>query len=97
VRDAQTLFHEFGHALHYAAGFYRYLWADVLDADAFEAFTETGNNLDPQVAARLRDHVFSVGDTVDPFEGYRAFRTRDATADALMRARGFATQPRSAH
>jgi peptidyl-dipeptidase Dcp len=77
----------------YAAGYYRYLWADVLAADAFEAFTETGRSFDPKVSARLRDHVLSVGNSVDPFDGYRAFRMRDATIDALMRARGFAPPP----
>jgi len=79
----------------YAAGYYRYLWADVLAADAFEAFTETGRNFDPKVAARLRDQVLSVGNSVDPFDGYRAFRTRDATIDALMRTRGFAPPPQA--
>jgi peptidyl-dipeptidase Dcp len=77
----------------YSAGYYRYLWADALAADAFEAFSETGRNFDKTVAARLRDHVLSVGNSVDPFDGYRAFRTRDATVDALMRARGFAVRP----
>ncbi|MGH9886887.1 MAG: hypothetical protein ACREBE_15255, partial [bacterium] len=65
---------------------------DVLAADAFEAFSETGHNFDANVAARLREHVFSAGDTVDPFDGYRAFRSREPTIDALMRARGFAAR-----
>jgi peptidyl-dipeptidase Dcp len=76
----------------YAAGYYRYLWSDVLAADAFEAFSETGHNFDANVAARLREHVLSAGDTVDPFDGYRAFRSREPTIDALMRARGFAAR-----
>jgi peptidyl-dipeptidase Dcp len=71
--------------------------ADALVADAFVAFSETGRNFDKTVAARLRDHVLSVGNSVDPFDGYRAFRTRDATVDALMRARGFAVGPRLTH
>jgi peptidyl-dipeptidase Dcp len=73
----------------YAAGYYSYLWADVLAADAWEAFTEGGGPWDPAVARRLRESVFSVGNTVDPADGYRAFRGRDARIDALMRKRGF--------
>jgi peptidyl-dipeptidase Dcp len=73
----------------YAAGYYSYLWADVIAADAWEAFTEAGGAWDPAVAKRLVDHAFSVGNTVDPAEGYRAFRGREARIDALMRKRGF--------
>jgi peptidyl-dipeptidase Dcp len=73
----------------YAAGYYSYLWADVIAADAWEAFTEAGGPWDPAVARRLRESVFSVGNTVDPADGYRAFRGRDARIDALMRKRGF--------
>jgi len=73
----------------YAAGYYSYLWSDVLAADAWEAFTEAGGPWDAAVARRLRERVFSVGNTVDPADGYRAFRGRDATIDALMRKRGF--------
>jgi len=83
----------FGHLFSsdaYSAGYYSYLWADTLSADAFEAFTEAGGAYDKAVARRLRDHVFSAGNTVDPGEGYRAFRGRDAKIDALMRRRGFA-------
>ncbi len=73
----------------YSAGYYSYLWADTLAADAFEAFTEGKGPYDAAVARRLKDHVFSVGNTVDPVEGYRAFRGRDAGVGALMRRRGF--------
>jgi peptidyl-dipeptidase Dcp len=76
----------------YSAGYYSYLWADVLTADAFEAFTEAGGPYDAGVAERLHRHVFSVGNTIDPAEGYRAFRGRDARVDALMRKRGFPVQ-----
>ncbi|RJS23235.1 M3 family peptidase [Corallococcus sp. H22C18031201] len=82
----------FGHVFSsdaYAAGYYRYLWADVLAADAFEAFLKAPRAQVPQVAERLRAHVLAVGNTVDPFDGYRAFRGHDATLDALMRERGF--------
>jgi peptidyl-dipeptidase Dcp len=75
----------------YSAGYYAYLWSDVLAADAFQAFREASGPYDAALAARLRKHVLSVGNTVDPFEAYRAFRGRDATVHALMRARGFST------
>ncbi len=74
----------------YAAGYYSYLWADTLTADAWEGFLEAGGPWDRAMAARLRENVFAVGNTVDPAEGYRAFRGRDAGIDALMRDRGFA-------
>ncbi len=73
----------------YAAGYYSYLWSDVLAADAWEAFTQAGGPWDEAVAKRLRESVFSVGNTIDPADGYRAFRGRDASIDALMRKRGF--------
>lgn len=73
----------------YSAGYYSYLWSDTLTADAYEAFTEAGGLYDKAVAKRLRDHVFSAGNTMDPAEAYRAFRGRDARIEALMRKRGF--------
>ncbi|HEX7241260.1 MAG TPA: M3 family metallopeptidase, partial [Longimicrobiaceae bacterium] len=72
----------------YSAGYYSYLWSDVLTADAAEAFTQAGGFYDPAVAQRLR-RLFSVGNTVDPAVAYRAFRGRDPGIDALMRKRGF--------
>jgi peptidyl-dipeptidase Dcp len=87
--------HRTPHFLHvfssdgYSAGYYSYLWSDVLTADAAEAFTEGGGFYDPAVAARLRNNVFAVGNTIDPAEGYRAFRGRDPQVSALMRKRGF--------
>jgi peptidyl-dipeptidase Dcp len=83
----------FGHLFSsdaYSAGYYSYLWADTLTADAFEAFTEAEGPYDKSVAHRLHEHVFSRGNTVDPDEGYRAFRGRAPAVDALMRKRGFA-------
>jgi peptidyl-dipeptidase Dcp len=83
----------FGHIFggdSYSAGYYSYLWSDVLTADAFGAFLEAGGPYDPVVARRLHDHVFSVGNTIDPADGYRLFRGRDARVDALMEKRGFA-------
>ena len=73
----------------YSAGYYSYLWSDVLTADAFGAFTEAGGPYDKAVAARLRKHIFSAGNTVDPSDAYRAFRGRDPRIEALMRKRGF--------
>ncbi len=73
----------------YSAGYYSYLWADTLSADAFEAFSEAGGAYDKAVARRLREQILSLGNTVDPTEAYRAFRGRDAGIGALMRQRGF--------
>ena len=73
----------------YSAGYYSYLWADTISADAFEAFTEGKGPYDKAVAARLKKFVFSAGNAVDPAEGYRAFRGKDAGTAALMRKRGF--------
>ncbi|MDT5262892.1 MAG: peptidyl-dipeptidase Dcp [Acidobacteriota bacterium] len=83
---------QFGHIFagdSYSAGYYSYLWADVLTADAYEAFTEAGGPYDRTVAERLRKYIFSVGNTTDQAEAYRAFRGRDPKIDALMRKRGF--------
>ncbi|GEO02902.1 peptidase M3 [Adhaeribacter aerolatus] len=75
----------------YSAGYYSYLWSDVLTADAYGAFVEAGGPYDKAVAQRLRQHIFSVGNTIDPAEGYRSFRGRDPKTEALMRKRGFLT------
>ncbi len=73
----------------YSAGYYSYLWSDVITADAFGAFVEGKGPYDHKVADRLRKYVFSVGNTVDPAEGYREFRGRDPKVEALMKKRGF--------
>lgn len=73
----------------YAAGYYSYLWADALTADAWEAFLEGKGAYDKQVAQRFFDWVLSKGDTMDPAEAYRKFRGRDVDTNALMRDRGF--------
>lgn len=83
---------QFGHVFSsdsYSAGYYSYLWSDVLTADAFGAFVEGGGPYDAKVAARLHKNIFSVGNTIDPAAGYRAFRGRDPQIEALMRKRGF--------
>ena len=73
----------------YAAGYYSYLWADTLVADAWEAFTSSGDAFAPDIAARLREHVFTAGNQQEPDGAYRAFRGRDPDVNALMRKRGF--------
>jgi peptidyl-dipeptidase Dcp len=72
----------------YAAAYYSYMWSEVLDADAFAAFAETGNAFDPATAQRLRDFIYSAGNLRDPAEAYTAFRGRLPTVDALLKKRG---------
>ncbi len=74
----------------YAAGYYSYMWSEVLDADAFEAFEETGNAFDPETAQRLRDFIYGAGNLRDPAEAYKAFRGRLPAVDALLKKRGLA-------
>ncbi len=73
----------------YSAGYYSYLWSDALTADAADVFEDAGSYYDPAVAKRLHDNIMSVGDTLDPAEGFRAFRGRDVDTSALLRKRGF--------
>jgi peptidyl-dipeptidase Dcp len=90
----------FGHVFGsdgYSAGYYSYLWSDVLTADAFQAFVEAGGPYDAVVARRLIEHIFSAGNTVDPAEAYRRFRGRDARTDALMAKRGFVPEAAVPH
>ncbi len=87
---------QFGHVFSgdgYSAGYYSYLWADTLTADAAEAFHEAGTMFDKATAERLAREILSVGNTVDPAAAFRAFRGRDVEIDALMRDRGFPTGP----
>ncbi|HWC92254.1 MAG TPA: M3 family metallopeptidase [Pseudolabrys sp.] len=74
----------------YAAGYYSYLWSEVLDADAFEAFSQAGNAFDPETARRLRDYIYGAGNLRDPAEAYQAFRGRLPAVDALLKKRGLA-------
>jgi peptidyl-dipeptidase Dcp len=73
---------------HYAAGYYSYLWSEVLDADAFNAFEEAGDVFDPQVARRLRDNIYAAGGARDPAQAYQAFRGRMPSVDPLLKKRG---------
>lgn len=83
---------QFGHIFAgegYAAGYYSYLWADAITADAAEAFVEAGGFYDKETAKRFHDYIMSVGDSIDPAEGFRKFRGRDVDTTALLRDRGF--------
>lgn len=72
----------------YAAGYYVYMWAEVLEADAFDAFIEAGSPFDFATAKRLLECIYSVGDSVDPGETFVAFRGREAKVDSMLRKRG---------
>jgi peptidyl-dipeptidase Dcp len=72
----------------YAAGYYSYLWSEVMDADAFDAFTDTGDVFDAGTAEKLGRFIYSAGNSRDPAEAYTLFRGRMPTPDALMEKRG---------
>ncbi len=81
----------FGHVFSgggYAAAYYSYMWSEVLDADAFAAFKETGDIFDPATAKRLRDTIYAAGGSREPADAYKAFRGRLPSPDALLRKRG---------
>jgi peptidyl-dipeptidase Dcp len=94
--DAITMRHRTPHFSHifagdgYAAGYYSYLWSEVLDADAFAAFEETGNVFDPELARRLYTNIYSAGGRQDPADAYIAFRGRMPTIEPLLTKRGLA-------
>ncbi len=72
----------------YAAGYYVYLWAEVLDADGYGAFEEAGSPFDAEVAGRLKRHVYAAGNSVDPGAAYAAFRGRAPRVQPLLHKRG---------
>ena len=81
----------FGHLFgggSYAAGYYVYMWAEVLDADGYAAFVEAGDPFAPDVAARLLRYIYSTGGTLDPAAAYRAFRGRDPRVEPMLAERG---------
>jgi peptidyl-dipeptidase Dcp len=81
----------FGHLFQgssYAAGYYVYMWAEVLDCDGYDAFVEAGSPFDAQVAERLHRYIYSAGGTLDPAAAYRAFRGRDALVGPMLASRG---------
>jgi peptidyl-dipeptidase Dcp len=86
--------HASPHFLHiftgdgYSAGYYSYLWSEVLDADGFRAFKEAGDPFHAATAARLYEYIYSSGGTRDFAEAYRQFRGRDPDVEALLEGRG---------
>jgi peptidyl-dipeptidase Dcp len=86
--------HRLPHFMHimggYAAGYYSYLWSEVMDADAFAAFEETGDVFDKATARKLARHIYSAGNRRDPAEAYAAFRGRPPRIEPLLKKRGFA-------
>jgi peptidyl-dipeptidase Dcp len=72
----------------YSAGYYSYMWSEVLDADAFTAFEETGNVFDKDTATKLRKHIYSAGGSVDAAETYQAFRGKMPGVEAMIEKRG---------
>jgi peptidyl-dipeptidase Dcp len=72
----------------YSAGYYSYIWAEVLARDAFDAFRAAGGPYDKTIAKRLHDDIMAAGNSIDPAQAYRNFRGADPTIDALLRARG---------
>ncbi|WP_340108412.1 M3 family metallopeptidase [Pikeienuella sp. HZG-20] len=91
---AITMRHRTPHFTHvfagdgYSAGYYSYMWSEVLDADAFAAFEEAGDPFDPEAADRLARTIYAAGGRQDPESAYLAFRGRLPTVDALLRRRG---------
>ena len=89
---AVVMRHRLPHFMHivsgYAAGYYSYMWSEVMDADAFEAFVETGDVFDPATARRLRDSIYSAGNRRDPAEAWMAFRGRAPSVEGLLKKRG---------
>lgn len=91
---AMVMRHRLPHFLHlfssssYASAYYVYLWAEVLDADAHDAFVEAGDPFDEATATRLRQFIYSSGNTIEPGEAFRSFRGRDAGIEPLLRGRG---------
>lgn len=72
----------------YSAGYYSYIWSEVLDSDAFEKFKETGNIFDPATALSFRENILSKGGSDDPLKLYINFRGREPKIDALLKNRG---------
>jgi peptidyl-dipeptidase Dcp len=76
---------------YYAAGYYVYMWAEVLEAEAFDAFEENGNAFDPVLADKLRRYIYSAGDSREERAAFRAFRGRDPQVTPMLRKRGLLT------
>lgn len=93
--DVMVMRHRSPHFAHifsgdgYSAGYYSYMWAEVLDADGFEAFKEAGDIFDPELARKLHENIYAAGGSRDPMEAYISFRGRAPAAEPLLRNRGF--------
>ena len=72
----------------YSSQYYVYLWAEVLDADGYDAFVEAGDPFDAGVAKRLLQHIYAAGNTRDPAQAYLAFRGRAPTVAAMLKKKG---------
>lgn len=100
--QAVGLNHRLAHFQHlfssdsYAAGYYVYLWAEVLDADAFGAFDEAGDPFAPEIAQRLKQCIYASGNTVEPGRAYESFRGRAPKIEALLAQRGLLDAPEDA-
>jgi peptidyl-dipeptidase Dcp len=77
----------------YSAGYYAYLWSEILDADGFNAFREAEDIFDPEVAARLKKWVYQAGGLREADELYRNFRGADPSIEPLLEGRGFTGEP----
>ncbi|MCK0141875.1 M3 family metallopeptidase [Aliiroseovarius sp. F20344] len=94
--DAIRMRHATPHFAHvfagdgYSSGYYSYMWSEVMDADAFEAFTETGDAFDPAMAEKLEEHILSKGGSVEAEDLYTAFRGRMPGVEPLLKGRGLA-------
>jgi peptidyl-dipeptidase Dcp len=94
--DAITMRHRTPHFAHvfsgdgYSAGYYSYMWSEVLDADAFRAFEEARNPFDRKTARKLLKHIYAAGGSVDPEKTYKAFRGKMPSPDAMLEGRGLA-------
>ncbi len=90
VRYRSTYFsHIFSGPVGYSSGYYSYIWSEILDADGFEGFKEAGDIYDPELASRMRQHIYASGGTDDAMNLYVKFRGREPSIDALLRNRGF--------
>ncbi|NTF43611.1 M3 family metallopeptidase [Rhizobium rhizogenes] len=74
----------------YSAGYYSYMWSEVLDADAFAAFEETGDAFNADMAGKLKGNIYSVGGSIDPEDAYKAFRGKLPSPDAMLKKKGLA-------
>ena len=95
IPKSQVMRHASPHFQHifaggYSAGYYSYMWSEVLDADAFAAFEETGDAFDTAMAKKLKDYIYSVGGSLDPEDAYKAFRGKLPSPDAMLAKKGLA-------